>query len=86
MRRAYFQEVRVKNMSIVSQDIPKKEDNSFTNPLWTVADVASYLRLKTDTVRGMVRRGELPGIKVGRVWRFKSDSIKNRFLENSTKD
>ena len=69
-----------------SQVKMKQEDNSIPNPLWTVADVARYLRLKTETVRGMVRRGELPGMKVGRVWRFKPDSIKNKFMEENPKD
>ena len=49
-----------------------------TEPLWTVEDVACYLRLKPETVRVMARRGELPCIKVGRrVWRFRSSEIKD---------
>ena len=48
-----------------------------TEPLWTVEDVACYLRLKPETVRVMARRGELPCIKVGRrVWRFRIGEIK----------
>jgi excisionase family DNA binding protein len=76
----------MKNMPNSSNVKMKQEDNSIPNPLWTVADVARYLSLKKETVRGMVRRGELPGMKVGRVWRFKPDSIKNKFMEESLKD
>ena len=48
-----------------------------TNPLLTVQEVALYLRLRPETVRAMVRRGELPGIKIGRVWRFQRDTIED---------
>ncbi len=47
-------------------------------PLWTVDDVAGYLRLNPETIRVMARRGELPSIKVGkRVWRFKVSEIRD---------
>jgi len=49
---------------------------SGTEPLWTVEDVAEYLRLGAETVRMMARRGELPAFKVGRVWRFKIHDVK----------
>jgi excisionase family DNA binding protein len=49
-----------------------------TEPLWTVAEVADYLRLKPETVRVMARSGVLPSIKVGRNWRFKMSTIKDR--------
>ena len=45
-------------------------------PLWTVEEVASYLRLSPTTVRAMARRGDLPGRKVGRVWRFVPQVVK----------
>jgi excisionase family DNA binding protein len=49
-----------------------------TEPLWTVDDVASYLRLNPETVRAMARRRELPSVKVGkRIWRFKISEIKD---------
>ena len=43
--------------------------------LWTVEDVAGYLKLQPDTIRGMARRGELPAIKFGKVWRFQKSAI-----------
>ena len=49
-----------------------------TEPLWTVVEVASYLRLEPETIRAMARRGELPSLKLGkRVWRFKPNEVKN---------
>jgi len=54
-------------------------DTIKTEPLWTVKEVAKYLRLKPETIRMMARNGELPSIKVGkRVWRFKISEVKGR--------
>ncbi len=46
-----------------------------TDPLWTVDDVAAYLKLQPETIRSMARRGELPGLKIGKVWRFQKYAI-----------
>ena len=45
------------------------------DPLWTVEDVADYLKLQPETIRNMARRGELPAIKIGKVWRFQRQAI-----------
>jgi excisionase family DNA binding protein len=47
------------------------------NPLWTVEDLAQFLRLKPETVRAMARRGDLPVMKIGRMWRFSSEEIRS---------
>jgi len=49
---------------------------SNTDPLWTVDEVAVYLRMKPETIRAMARRGELPAVKVGKFWRFKCSALK----------
>lgn len=46
-----------------------------TDHLWTVDDVARYLRLEPETVRAKARRGELPAIKLGRIWRFRKSKV-----------
>lgn len=51
------------------------EPNASTGPLWTVEDVADYLKLQPETIRCMARRGELPAIKIGKVWRFRQQAI-----------
>jgi len=43
--------------------------------LWTVEDVAGFLKLQPETIRCMARRGELPAIKIGKVWRFQKSAI-----------
>lgn len=37
---------------------------------YTDAQVAEYLQLPLSTVQAMLREGEIPGKKVGRVWRI----------------
>ncbi len=40
-----------------------------------VSEVAEVLRVDPDTVYSMVHRGELPVIRVGRVFRFSRDQL-----------
>ena len=40
--------------------------SSDTEPLWTVVEVADYLRLEPETIRLMARRGDLPSLKLGK--------------------
>ncbi len=48
---------------------------SLGDPLWTVEEVADYLKLQPETIRSMARRGELPALKIGKVWRFQKQAI-----------
>jgi excisionase family DNA binding protein len=57
-----------------------------TDPLWTVDEVALYLRVKPSTVRAMCRRGELPAIKVGRVWRFDKAQLDGKIQNENRYD
>ena len=41
----------------------------------TVEELADYLRLDPQTVYRKFRRGELPGVRIGRAIRFKRDVI-----------
>jgi len=42
-------------------------------------EVAEYLRLNKRTVYNLVRKGEIPGTKIGRQWRVKKDSLDDLF-------
>jgi excisionase family DNA binding protein len=68
----------VTSTDIRSLDMKQTIRATLTEPLWTVADVAEYLRLKPETVRMKARAKTLPAIKVGRVWRFRPDEIKGQ--------
>lgn len=55
--------------------LDSNDPSASTGPLWTVEDVADYLKLQPETIRCMARRGELPAIKIGKVWRFRQQAI-----------
>ncbi len=62
----------------LSLDVGASVDRASTQAneaLWTVEDVAGYLKLQPETIRCMARRGELPAIKLGKVWRFQKSAI-----------
>lgn len=42
----------------------------------TVDEVASIVRLRARTVRELLKKGELPGRKIGRVWRIPGSALK----------
>lgn len=46
-----------------------------TQEIMTVAEVADYLRLNEATVYRLVQQGKIPGVKLGRQWRFKKEAI-----------
>jgi excisionase family DNA binding protein len=41
----------------------------------TVHEVAAYLRVTTRTVTNLANDGTLPGIKCGKLWRFRRQTI-----------
>ena len=43
--------------------------------VFTVPELAKYLRMKPITIYKHVAGGKLPGFKVGSKWRFKRESI-----------
>ena len=43
--------------------------------LLTTADVAKFLMMSRETVLRLAGRGEIPGRKIGRVWRFPKDEL-----------
>jgi excisionase family DNA binding protein len=51
------------------------EDN--LAPVMTVEDVAGYLRIPKSSIYKLARAGQIPGLKVGRHWRFHRETIEN---------
>ncbi|MBI4374179.1 MAG: helix-turn-helix domain-containing protein [Deltaproteobacteria bacterium] len=43
--------------------------------LLTIAELARYLRLDSQTVSRKAQRGEIPGFKIGNRWRFRKEEI-----------
>lgn len=44
--------------------------------MYSIEEVASMLGVNRNTVRRMLIRGELKGIKVGRLWRIKESDLR----------
>lgn len=40
-------------------------------PIWNSDEAARYLRIHPRTLTRMARRGEIPSIQIGRLWRFR---------------
>lgn len=46
-----------------------------TDRLLSVDEVAAFLGVKRDTVYKLIDRNGLPGVKVGRLWKFRQERI-----------
>jgi excisionase family DNA binding protein len=46
-----------------------------TSDIMTASELAEYLRLNEVTIYRLAQDGKLPGLKVGRQWRFKKEVI-----------
>ena len=53
--------------------------------IYTVDEVASYLKLKPETIRVMLRQGKIKGIKVSRDWRIRKSDLQ-LFISGETND
>ncbi len=51
--------------------------------IMTTSEVAQYLRLAEATIYRLAQAGEIPAMKVGRVWRFRKDLIDEWFRQGS---
>lgn len=50
--------------------------------LLTVEEVAERLRFKPATIQGWLRRGQLQGVKIGKVWRVPEDALQAWVLQH----
>lgn len=46
-----------------------------TDPMLTLEELAIYLKLSKSTLYKLVQRGEVPGTKIGKHWRFRRETI-----------
>jgi acetyl-CoA synthetase len=49
-------------------------------PLLTIVEVAEKLRVTTKTVRQWLQRGQMSGIKAGKLWRIPESAV-DEFLQ-----
>lgn len=53
--------------------------------LYTVKEVAEMFSVATSTIRKKLRKGDLKGIKIGKVWRIKRTEIQRYCKEGIDK-
>jgi excisionase family DNA binding protein len=63
----------------ISDSMPRSKPGPLE--VLTIPDVAVYLRLPVSTVYRLAQRGELPGQKVGRHWRFHRQTLEDWFRQ-----
>ena len=51
------------------------------SPMMSLQEVAEYLQVSPDTVKNLMERG-LPGIRVGRQFRFRREEVEQWLEEN----
>lgn len=51
----------------------------------TIEEVAKRLKISTMTVYRMARNGQLPAVKIGRVWRISSIKLSQMFDKQNNK-
>jgi excisionase family DNA binding protein len=49
----------------------------------TIDELAAYLKIAKSTLYKLAQEGRLPGLKVGRHWRFRREAI-DRWLESAS--
>lgn len=48
----------------------------------TIGDLAKYLKISKSTLYKLAQEGNLPGVKVGRHWRFHKDAVDAWLMRN----
>lgn len=43
--------------------------------IWTVREVAEYLRMSEAKVYRLVREQQIPAVRIGKTWRFRKDLL-----------
>ena len=57
----------------MADNIPNQNDNAPV--IWTVRDVAGYLRMSEAKVYRLVREQKMPVVRIGKTWRFRKDLL-----------
>ena len=52
------------------------------DPILTLDELADYLKLSKSTLYKLVQRGEVPGTKIGKHWRFRKGTI-DRWIDKN---
>jgi hypothetical protein len=86
------------NNKITDVECPQNNDNqnsgsengnilpNFSDHLWTISDLAAYLRVRPSLIKYWVYSSNLPHIKLGRNLRFDPADIKNWIMDHKSEN
>jgi excisionase family DNA binding protein len=63
------------------KQVRRAQGESDFESLLDVAEAARLLRIHPKTLRNKARRGIIPGVQVGRLWRFRASAL-NEWLDD----
>lgn len=63
----------------------KKEVIKLDHEILNLEEAAEYLRMNPEVFRRMVKKGEIPGRKIGRLWKF-SKQLLQKFVEGGNNE
>ncbi len=72
--------------SAAAEEAMATTESKYTLPrVMTVKELSEYLRVHPSTIYKLLRRGELPGFRIGTDWRFNAEVIDRWCLERNMK-
>lgn len=57
--------------------------SALAHEVMTTAELARYLKISRKEVLRLANRGDIPGFRVGRLWRFKREEVDRALKENT---
>ena len=61
------------------------DNNTSFDSLLTLKEAMEYLKLSRSTLYKLMEKGEIKGIKIGKVWRFRKEDIES-FITRKAND
>jgi excisionase family DNA binding protein len=55
------------------------------NDIMTIKDLSLYLKINEKTIYKLAKKKELPGIKIGGMWRFKKEAVDSWLIDSGKK-
>ena len=55
--------------------VTPNEEEGVSQQLLTVTEVAERCRIHPSTVRAMIERGDLPGVRIGKLYRIPQEAV-----------
>jgi len=52
-----------------------------SNDILNIKEVAKYLRMPVSTIYKLAQNGKIPGVKMGKHWRFLKKDLQNLFVK-----